>query len=147
MSIRLPKNGDIVALFIQFKRLMLYQIADYILTIFHLFIILFTLFGWFWLKTRKLHFIVVCITLFCWLVLGIWFGVGYCPITDWQWQLKESLGEKSLPASFVKYFADKISGRDIDAGVVDLFTGIGFLFAIFTACYFRFLYRKAVIRS
>ena len=121
---------------------MLYQIADYFFTIFHLFIILFTLLGWIWHRTRKLHFILVCATLSSWFILGIWFGIGYCPVTDWQWQVKESLGEQNLPASFIKYFADKISGRNIDAEVVDFFTGIGFLFAIIAAVYFRFFKRK-----
>ena len=121
---------------------MLYQIADYFFTIFHLCIILFTLSGWIWKKTRRLHFILICVTLSSWFILGIWFGIGYCPITDWQWQVKERLGEQNLPASFIKYFADKISGRNIDADLVDFFTGIGFLFAIIAAVYFRFFKRK-----
>jgi len=117
---------------------MLYQIADYFFTIFHLFIILFTLLGWIWHRTRKLHFILIFFTLSSWFLLGIWFGIGYCPITDWQWQIKESLGEQNLPSSFIKYFADKITGTNINADIVDLFTGIGILFAIIAAIYFRF---------
>ncbi len=121
---------------------MFYQIADYFFTLFHLSIVLSTLSGWIWPQTRKLHFMLVCTTLLCWFLLGIWFGIGYCPITDWQWQIKESLGEKNLPASFIKYIADKLTGKDLDANLIDLFTGIGFLFAIIAATYFRFFSRE-----
>lgn len=123
---------------------MLYQVADYFFTLLHLTIITFNLLGWIWPRTRKLHLIVVCATLACWFVLGIWFGIGYCPITDWQWQIKEKLGEQNLPASFIKYFVDKLTGSDINPDMVDAFTAIGFALAILAAGYFRFVKRAAL---
>lgn len=123
---------------------MLYQIGDYFFTIFHLFIIIFTLLGWIWPGTRKIHFILICATLSCWFLLGIWFGIGYCPITDWQWQIKEILGERNLPASFIKYVVDHISGRNINADLVDFFTGMGFLFAIVAAVYVKYFLKRSI---
>ena len=105
-------------------------ILDYFLTVLHLVIIGLNLFAWIWLKTRKLHLYIVGITLFCWLVLGIWYGLGYCPITDWQWQVKTKLGETNLPNSFVKYHLDHLSGQNIPDTTVDIITLGSFLAAI-----------------
>jgi len=88
---------------------MLYFI-DALFTLLHLIIIVFNLFGWIFPATRKAHLICIIITAFCWFVLGIWFGWGYCPLTDWQCDIKEQLGESNLPASFITWFANKITG-------------------------------------
>jgi hypothetical protein len=106
------------------------QLLDYFFTFLHLAIIGANLFAWLWKKTRKLHLYIVGITLFCWLVLGIWYGIGYCPITDWQWEVKSQLGESNLPNSFVKYYLDKIFGTNIPDNTVDLITLGSFLIAI-----------------
>ncbi len=81
-------------------------LLDVLFTLLHLLIIGFNLFGWIWPATRKLHLWCAGATAFSWLILGIWFGLGYCPITDYQWQIKEKLGEQNLPNSFIKYYAD-----------------------------------------
>src|SRR4028118_2216808 len=102
---------------------------DILLTIVHLAIIFFNLFGWIFKVSRKAHFISIILTASSWFLLGIWFGIGYCPVTDWQWQIKEKLGEQNLPASFVKYFADKISGPNIPSPVIDTATLVCFAIA------------------
>jgi len=107
------------------------QFVDYVFTLAHLLVIGVNLFAWIWPKARKFHLYIVGITLFCWLVLGIWYGFGYCPITDWQWQVKTKLGETHLPNSFVKYYLDKLAGRDIPDTTVDVITLVSFLVAIF----------------
>lgn len=124
---------------------MFYQFLDYFFTLLHIIIIGFNLLGWIWPATRKLHCIVVGLTLGCWLILGIWYGLGYCPITDWQWQIKEKLGEHNLPNSFIKYYADKISGRDIPSLFIDTMTGVSFALAIIITIYVNFIRRKKYI--
>lgn len=114
-------------------------LLDLFFTLLHLLIIGFNLVGWIWEGTRKLHLFVVAATVFSWVVLGIWFGFGYCPITDWQWQIKEKLGERNLPNSFIKYFADKISGSDINAELIDILTLAGFVLAIALTVYVNFI--------
>jgi hypothetical protein len=121
---------------------MMYPLLDWFFTLLHIVIIGFNLFGWIWPATRKLHLIVVALTLSCWLILGIWYGVGYCPITDWQWQIKEKAGEINLPDSFVKYYADKISGQDISSALIDSITGISFTTAILITIYINFIRTK-----
>src|SRR5215208_6230841 len=91
---------------------------DILLTIVHLAIVVFNLFGWIPKATRKAHFISIILTAASWFLLGLWFGMGYCPFTDWQWDVKTRLGEQNLPANFIEYFAEKISGYDFSPKLV-----------------------------
>src|ERR1700731_312547 len=115
------------------------RVLDLLLTLFHLAIIGFNLFGWIWKSTRKLHFIVILITAFCWFILGIWYGIGYCPVTDWQWHIKEKLGEYNLPGSFVKYYADRITGKSFNPSLINTITVVCFAAAALLSVYFNFL--------
>jgi len=120
----------------------LLKFLDILLTLAHFALIGFNLFGWIWPKTRKAHLITVAVTAFSWFVLGIWFGWGYCPITDWQWTVKEKLGEANLPKSFIKYYADKISGNDLDPKIVDMATLITFLVVIILTVFLNFFNKR-----
>jgi hypothetical protein len=40
---------------------------------------------------------------------------------------KEKLGERNLPSSFIKYFADKVFGRDVDPLLIYRSTAICFI--------------------
>jgi hypothetical protein len=115
---------------------------DLFYTFLHLAIIGFNLFAWIFPRLRKAHLISVGITAACWFILGIWYGWGYCPVTDWQWDVKEKLGEQNLPNSFIKYFADKISGSDINASLIDTVTLISFIVVILLSLYFNFFQKK-----
>lgn len=117
----------------------MYHLFDFCFTILHLFIVGFNLLGWIWKRTRRLHFILVLLTACSWLILGIWYGLGYCPVTDWQWQIKEQLGETNLPNSFIKYFVDKITGHDVSADLIDGATAIGFAIAATLSVYLNFI--------
>jgi len=118
------------------------KLLDIFLSFLHFTIILFNLFGWIWAKTRKAHLITVAATAFSWFILGAWYGWGYCPITDWEWKVKEQLGETGLPNSFIKYYADKISGNHIPAALIDMITLIAFLAAIIVTVYVNFLRKR-----
>lgn len=118
------------------------QFLDLLLTLLHFLIIGFNLFGWMWPRLRKAHFIGVLLTAGSWLILGIWYGLGYCPITEWQWRVKEQLGETNLPGSFVKYYADKWSGKDFSADLVNKITAISFACAAALSIYFNFLHKR-----
>ncbi|NRF37124.1 DUF2784 domain-containing protein [Pedobacter foliorum] len=120
----------------------MYVFLDWFFTILHLIIIGFNLLGWIWRKTRKLHFVCVLLTAGSWLILGIWFGLGYCPITDWQWQIKEKLGATNLPNSFIKYFVDKVTGGDVSSSFVDIVTASCFISAVCLSVYLNFIKKK-----
>ncbi|HYC28137.1 MAG TPA: DUF2784 domain-containing protein [Chitinophagaceae bacterium] len=115
---------------------------DILLTIVHLAIIGFNLFAWIWPGLRRAHLITVAATAGSWFILGIWFGMGYCPVTDWQWKVKQKLGEHDLPASFVKYMADKLTGRNFDPGFIDGITVGSFAAAVILAIYFNFVKKR-----
>ena len=118
------------------------HLLDIFLTFVHLVIIGFNLFGWLWPATRKMHFFFLLATAASWFLLGIWFGMGYCPVTDWQWQIKEKLGEHNLPASFIKYYADKITGKNISSSLIDLITVISFGAAALLSIYVNFIKKR-----
>lgn len=118
-------------------------LQDALLSLLHILIIGFNLLGWAFKSTRRLHFWFAMLTLSCWTILGIWFGLGYCPITDWQWQVKEKMGEQGLPNSFIKYFADRLTGMAINATLIDVLTLIFFLAAIAISVKLNF-FRKPV---
>jgi len=120
------------------------QLLDLLLIIVHFVVIGFNLFGWIWKRTRRAHFIVICATAACWFILGIWFGIGYCPITDWDWQIKEKLGIHNLPNSFIKYYADMLTGQSIDANLIDTLTAAGFFLAAILSIYFNFIQKRSL---
>jgi len=119
-----------------------YPLFDYLFTLLHLVIIGFNLLGWIWKSTRRLHFIFVMLTAGSWLILGIWYGIGYCPVTDWHWQIKEAMGETNLPNLFIKYYADKIAGQDVSTNFIDALTAGCFAIAVILSVYLNFFKRN-----
>jgi ABC-type Na+ efflux pump permease subunit len=107
---------------------------------------MFNLTGWIFKPTHKFHLVVVAITCFCWLVLGIWYGFGYCPVTEWQWQIKEQLGETNLPASFITYFINNLLGGSISEKVINNGTGIIFFVVIIITVYLNFFTKRYYFR-
>ncbi len=97
----------------------LYRLYDALFVVFHTALIVFNMLGWAWRRTRRLHLITISATLLSWFGLGVAYGWGYCPLTDWHWQIKRALGETALPASWIKYYLDRITGMNWSATVVD----------------------------
>ena len=110
-----------------------------VFTIAHLALVAFNLTGWIWKRTRKAHFITLLITAASWFILGIWYGWGYCPLTDWHWDVKTKLGERNLPNSFIKYFADKLTGSAIDPSIIDAITLGSLVAAVLASVYVNFI--------
>ena len=102
------------------------EFLDVFFVVFHSALMAFNLFGWIPKRTRRLHLLVSGLTWLSWLGLGLFFGFGYCPCTDWHWDVKRALGERHLPASYVKYYADALTGMDWDGNLVNrIVTGLG----------------------
>ena len=95
------------------------RLFDIGFAVLHTILILFNLCGWAFPRTRRLHLFTITLTLGSWVGLGLKYGFGYCPSTDWHWQLKRQLGEVDLPASWVKYYVDWMTNTAWDAGLVD----------------------------
>jgi hypothetical protein len=110
---------------------MLWHILDIFFVIFHTSVIFFNLFGWIWKRTRKLNLLTLSITGASWFFLGMIVGtLGYCPLTDWHFMVLEKLGKTELPDSYIKYLADRLTGSDLNAALVDKFTLYSFLAAL-----------------
>lgn len=109
-------------------------LLDYFFTVFHAVFILFVVFGWYHEKTKKAHFTALLLTLAAWLLLGLYKGVlGYCPLTDWHWDVKRALGERGMPSSFVEYLLEKLTGIKFSRRLVDGATVAGLIFGIVMA--------------
>ncbi|RMD98534.1 MAG: DUF2784 family protein [Calditrichaeota bacterium] len=109
---------------------LIYKILDVFFLVFHSSLILFNLFGWIWRKTRKWNLLLLVLTGLSWFGLGIWYGIGYCPCTDWHWQVKWKLGQHNLPNSYVKYLIDTLTGWNVNARVADIIAAAGYFSAL-----------------
>ena len=107
-----------------------YKILDLFFLLFHSAIVLFNLFGWIWKRTLKWNLVTLLLTGGSWFILGIFYGMGYCPLTDWHFQVLRHLGNQELPNSYMKYIGDRITGLDFDAALVDTLTLVCFLAAL-----------------
>jgi hypothetical protein len=102
--------------------------------------VIFNLFGWIWKKTRKLNLITLLLTGGSWLFLGLIVGtLGYCPLTDWHFEILERLGKTGLPYSYIKYLVDRLTGSDINASLIDRVTLLSFIAALILSVLFNLL--------
>ena len=94
-------------------------VLDIFFLVFHASVLVFILIGWIWTRSRRLHLLVIGLTFLSWFGLGIFYGIGYCPSTDWHWRVKTLRGESGLPNSYVKYYLDRLTGLNWDPRLVD----------------------------
>jgi hypothetical protein len=115
---------------------LIYHFIDIFFVVFHSSLIIFNLFGWIWKKTRIWNLITLALTGASWLFIGLIIGMlGYCPLTDWHFNVLEKLGKTDLPNSYIKYLTDRITGLELNASLVDNITLYVFL-AAFAASIF-----------
>jgi hypothetical protein len=110
--------------------MLIYKFLDIFFVVFHTSLILFNCFGWILKVTRKANLVTLLLTGFSWFVLGIFFGIGFCPLTEWHFRVLEKLGHYSLPNSYIKYLADRLTGLDFNPKLVDTSTAICFFTAL-----------------
>ena len=103
---------------------------DIFFLIFHTSLILFNLFSWIWGITRRLNLYTLLLTGASWFILGIFYGIGFCPLTEWHFEILEKLGYTNLPASYIKYLIDRLTGLHVNEHLVDTFTATGFFIAL-----------------
>lgn len=113
----------------------MYAFLDKFFFVFHSAWIVFLLLGWMWKKTRLASLIIIVLTAFSWFILGIWYGYGYCPSTDWHWQVRAKLGFHDLPSSYTKFLIDTFTGWDVSQQTVDIVTLILLVLALGASLY------------
>jgi hypothetical protein len=106
---------------------MIYEILDKFFLVFHSLLIIFLMTGWMWRKTRKINLVILFLTAFSWFILGLWYGFGYCPSTDWHWQIRMKLGHCDMPPSYLVFLIRSVTGLEPSQQLVDIFA-VMFLF-------------------
>jgi len=124
------------------SKLML-QIIDYFFILFHSVLILFNVLGWIVPKWRLANLISLSITAFSWFVLGIWYGIGYCPFTDWHWKVRQLLGYNDSSNSYVHFLVLKITGANLPENWVDTATVLVFFAAFIISICFALKKRRS----
>ena len=112
------------------------QIIDYFFILFHSVLILFNVLGWIVPKWRLANLISLSLTAFSWFVLGIWYGIGYSPFTDWHWKVRQLLGYNDQSNSYIHFLILKITGVNLPENWVDTATVIVFFAAFSVSIYF-----------
>lgn len=91
---------------------------------------LFNLFGWIPARTRKWNLLTLALTGGSWFGLGIFYGLGYCPLTDWHFNVLRNLGETGLPSSYIEYLVLRFTGTVLHTAAVDTVVTIGYFVAL-----------------
>lgn len=112
------------------------HIIDFFFILFHGLLMLFNVLGWIVPKWRLANLITLSITAFSWFALGIWYGIGYCPFTDWHWKVRELLGYNDQSNSYIHFLILKITGVNLPENWVDTTTVIVFFTAFSVSIYF-----------
>jgi hypothetical protein len=80
--------------------------------------IAFTCLGWAWRRTRPWQLAAAALTATSWFGLGFWYGWGYCPCTDWHWQVRSRLGFDD-PPSYVQLLIREVTGVSLEPSTAD----------------------------
>ena len=116
----------------------MYLFLDKFFLFFHGFVVLFIMSGWIWKKTRRVNLYVILLTAFSWFGLGIWYGMGYCPLTDWHFTVLKKLGETNLPDSYIKYVIGRLTGVDFGATFVNRAVTICFFISLIISLFLNY---------
>ncbi len=103
---------------------------DIFFVLFHTALILFNLFGWIPRRLRRANLVALLLTAFSWLGLGLFYGIGYCPFTDWHWRVLWALGRIDLPRSYTQYLLIRLLGISLPAATVSFLTAAGAALAL-----------------
>jgi hypothetical protein len=98
------------------------QLLNVAFFVFHTSWVVFNCVGWMWRRTRRWHLATVALTAASWFGLGVMYGWGYCPCTDWHWQVRERLGYRDPPSYMQLLIAEVTGGLDLPSTAVDVGT-------------------------
>ncbi len=110
--------------------MILWHLLNWFFLLFHSVVILFNLFGWIFRSSRKWNLALLLLTAASWFGLGIFYGWGYCFLTDWHWQVLDTLSASPHENSYVQYLFRRIAGVTVEARFADLLTAMLFVAAL-----------------
>jgi len=124
-----------------------YHVLDYFFLIFHTILTLFNIVGWIWRKIRLANFITLSLTALSWFGLGLFYGIGFCPLTEWHWQVLEKLGVRNLPYSYIQYLIYRLAHVNMNPNLVEIATAVVFIIAFFASTYLNFIKGRFIHKS
>lgn len=116
----------------------MYEFIHIFFLVFHSLLILFNLFGWIWKPLRKANLLTLLLTGLSWFVLGIFYGIGYCPLTDWHYEVLNKLGKSNLPVSYIQYLLETFFSVSVSQNQTDTWTMILFFGALVCSLFMNF---------
>lgn len=103
------------------------EFANLIYHVIHLAVIIINcVFGFIPGRCQRLFILTYTTTIVSWLGFGLQYGLGYCFLTDWHWQLKRDMGEHNLPPSYIHYISETWLNLDLSRGAIDM--GVAMIF-------------------
>jgi hypothetical protein len=108
----------------------IFRFLDIFFLVFHTLLIFFNLFGWLIKPLRKANLIVLLLTGVSWFILGIFYGIGFCPFTEFHWQVLHKLGQYNLPDSYISYLVERFTGFLPSAKITDILTVVFYFIAL-----------------
>jgi len=109
---------------------MIYFILDWFFVVFHSLLIVFNLFGWIWKPLRKANLATLILTGSSWTILGIFYGLGYCPLTDWHWNVLTKIGQEPSTNTYVAYLFQRVLDIHMPDNYADTITFTAYLVAL-----------------
>jgi Protein of Unknown function (DUF2784) len=94
------------------------QVLNIVFFVFHTSWMVFNCVGWIWKKTRPWQLVTLSLTAISWFGLGVWYGWGYCPCTDWHWQVRARLGFDD-PHSYIQLLIREVTGLELGVGAAN----------------------------
>ncbi len=122
----------------------MYSFLNIFFFVFHVALILFNVFGWAFRRLRRANLITLIATLFSWVVLGFFYGFGYCFLTDWHWDVREKLGYETESNSYIHFLITTITDAQISERFVDIVTVAVFFAALSVSVVLNF--RRTLIK-
>jgi hypothetical protein len=84
--------------------------ANIAFLVFHTGLIVFNVFGWMWVPTRRWNLATQLITLGSWIGMGAFKGWGYCFCTDYHWKIRREMGIADDPPTYIGFLFKQVTG-------------------------------------
>jgi hypothetical protein len=111
--------------------------------VFHTLLTLFNAVGWLVPRWRRAHLMSILATAFAWFGIGLFYTLGYCPLTHWHFLILRAMGEHDLPPGFIEYVIELAFATDVATQTVRDATLWGFLIALAGSLVMNFRRRRA----
>lgn len=119
-----------------------YKFLNWFFIVFHFLVVLFNLFGWIWKATRRWNLYLLILTGIFWFGFGVFYGLGYCPLTDWHFNVLEKLGNNTNETSYIGYLINRFLKISVKASLVDSLTLISYLCALVVSIYLNVIVKR-----